>query len=222
MRQGTPISARYMCKNATSRTPSTATVRRSSWTQSSYRLTSTEQPYSSNERARIRQYLISAIRSGSNRTPQIPPCNARSCVRTVETTPGTIDHYNHAITLNPTNEEALRGRGYARLNEHDYDQAIADLTTAISLNPQEALPLIEREERQDSGCGAVDILLLGSALLTSDAGGSTRVGAKRVRNGKIKEVNYAEILQALVFASQAMGEPAWLNAASRIARFRHW
>jgi hypothetical protein len=29
--------------------------------------------------------------------------------------------------------------------------------------------LIEREQLQDLGCGAVDLLLLGSVLLTSDA-----------------------------------------------------
>jgi len=28
--------------------------------------------------------------------------------------------------------------------------------------------LIEREQLQDSGCGAIDLLLLGSVLLTSD------------------------------------------------------
>jgi hypothetical protein len=55
-----------------------------------------------------------------------------------------------------------------------------------------------------------------------DAGGSTRVGAERARSGKIKEVNYAEILQALVFASQALGEPSWRIAARKIAELRHW
>jgi hypothetical protein len=29
--------------------------------------------------------------------------------------------------------------------------------------------LIEREQLQDSGCGAIDLLLLGSVLVTSDA-----------------------------------------------------
>ena len=33
----------------------------------------------------------------------------------------------------------------------------------------ETLALIEREQLQDSGCGAVDMLLLGSVMLTSDA-----------------------------------------------------
>jgi predicted nucleic acid-binding protein len=33
----------------------------------------------------------------------------------------------------------------------------------------ETLALIEREQLQDSGCGAVDLLLLGSVLLTADA-----------------------------------------------------
>ncbi len=55
-----------------------------------------------------------------------------------------------------------------------------------------------------------------------DAGGSTRVGAERARSGKIKEVNYAEVLQALVFASQGLGEPSWLDAARKIAVLRQW
>ena len=33
----------------------------------------------------------------------------------------------------------------------------------------ETLALIEREQLQDSGCGAIDMLLLGSVMLTSDA-----------------------------------------------------
>ena len=33
----------------------------------------------------------------------------------------------------------------------------------------ETLALIEREQLQDSGCGVIDMLLLGSAMLTSDA-----------------------------------------------------
>ena len=36
-------------------------------------------------------------------------------------------------------------------------------------NTDETLALIEREQLQDSGCGAIDLLLLGSVLLTSDA-----------------------------------------------------
>jgi hypothetical protein len=55
-----------------------------------------------------------------------------------------------------------------------------------------------------------------------DAGGSTRVGEEQARNGKIKEVNCAEAMQALVFASQALGETAWLNAAHKIAQLRQW
>ena len=33
----------------------------------------------------------------------------------------------------------------------------------------ETLAFIERGQLQDSGCGAIDLLLLGSVLLTSDA-----------------------------------------------------
>jgi hypothetical protein len=46
---------------------------------------------------------------------------------------------------------------------------LRQLRTATIANTEEALELIEREQLQDSGCGAVDLLLLGSVLLTSDA-----------------------------------------------------
>jgi hypothetical protein len=40
--------------------------------------------------------------------------------------------------------------------------------TAVA-NTDETLALIEREQLQDLGCGAIDLLLLGSVRLTSDA-----------------------------------------------------
>jgi len=43
------------------------------------------------------------------------------------------------------------------------------LRSATVANTDETLALIEREQLQDSGCGAIDLLLLGSVLLTSDA-----------------------------------------------------
>jgi predicted nucleic acid-binding protein len=43
------------------------------------------------------------------------------------------------------------------------------LRSATVANTEEALALIEREQLQDSGCGAVDLLLLGSVLLTPGA-----------------------------------------------------
>lgn len=46
---------------------------------------------------------------------------------------------------------------------------LRQLRPATVANTEEALALIEREKLQDSGCGAVDILLLGSVLLTSNA-----------------------------------------------------
>ena len=46
---------------------------------------------------------------------------------------------------------------------------LRQLRSATAANTEEALALIEREKLQDSGCGAVDILLLGSVLLTSNA-----------------------------------------------------
>ena len=52
------------------------------------------------------------------------------------------------------------------------DRTLSDLRQLRSstvATTDETLALIEREELQDSGCGAVDLLLLGSVLLTSDA-----------------------------------------------------
>ena len=46
---------------------------------------------------------------------------------------------------------------------------LRELRSATVANTEETLALIEREQLQDSGCGAVDLLLLGSVLLTSDA-----------------------------------------------------
>jgi predicted nucleic acid-binding protein len=43
------------------------------------------------------------------------------------------------------------------------------LRSATVANTDETLALIEREQLQDLGCGAIDLLLLGSVLLTSDA-----------------------------------------------------
>ena len=46
---------------------------------------------------------------------------------------------------------------------------LRQLCPATVANTDETLALIEREQLKDSGCGAIDLLLLGSALLTSDA-----------------------------------------------------
>ena len=46
---------------------------------------------------------------------------------------------------------------------------LRQLRSATVANTDETLALIEREQLQDSGCGAIDLLLLGSVLLTSDA-----------------------------------------------------
>jgi predicted nucleic acid-binding protein len=46
---------------------------------------------------------------------------------------------------------------------------LRQLRSAIVASTEETLALIEREQLQDSGCGAVDLLLLGSVLLTSGA-----------------------------------------------------
>ena len=43
------------------------------------------------------------------------------------------------------------------------------LRSATIADTEEALALIEREQLQDSGCGADDLLLLGSVLLTAGA-----------------------------------------------------
>ena len=52
------------------------------------------------------------------------------------------------------------------------ERTLSDLRQLRSANvasTDETLALIEREQLQDSGCGAIDLLLLGSVLLTSDA-----------------------------------------------------
>ena len=46
---------------------------------------------------------------------------------------------------------------------------LRQLRSATVANTDETLALIAREQLQDSGCGAIDLLLLGSVLLTSDA-----------------------------------------------------
>ena len=46
---------------------------------------------------------------------------------------------------------------------------LRQLRSAVVASTDETLALIEREQLQDSGCGAIDLLLLGSVLLTSDA-----------------------------------------------------
>jgi predicted nucleic acid-binding protein len=46
---------------------------------------------------------------------------------------------------------------------------LRQLRSATVANTEETLALIRREQLQDSGCGAVDLLLLASVLLTSDA-----------------------------------------------------
>ncbi len=46
---------------------------------------------------------------------------------------------------------------------------LRQLRSATVANTDETLALIEREQLQDSGCGAIDLVLLGSVLLTSNA-----------------------------------------------------
>ena len=46
---------------------------------------------------------------------------------------------------------------------------LRQLRSATVANTDETLALIEREQLQDSGCGAIDLLLLASVLLTSEA-----------------------------------------------------
>lgn len=46
---------------------------------------------------------------------------------------------------------------------------LSQLRSATVATTEEILALIEREQLQDSGCGAVDLILLGSVLLTPGA-----------------------------------------------------
>jgi hypothetical protein len=51
---------------------------------------------------------------------------------------------------------------------------------------------------------------------------STRVGKEHSRSGKLKDVPYGEILQALVYGAQALPEPQWMEPARKIALLRGW
>lgn len=55
-----------------------------------------------------------------------------------------------------------------------------------------------------------------------DLENSTRVGKEHARNGKLKDVPYGEIMQALVYGALALPEPGWMAPAERIARLRGW
>jgi hypothetical protein len=55
-----------------------------------------------------------------------------------------------------------------------------------------------------------------------DLGNATRVGKEHARNGKLKDVPYGEIMQALVYGAHALFEPGWMNPAERIAWLRGW
>ena len=55
-----------------------------------------------------------------------------------------------------------------------------------------------------------------------DPTGSTRIEKEHARNGKTKDVPYAEVMQALVYGAQEVPQPAWIEPAQRIANYRHW
>jgi hypothetical protein len=55
-----------------------------------------------------------------------------------------------------------------------------------------------------------------------DGGGSTRIGLEHARSGKTKGVPYHEVVQALVYAAQALPEPQWLGPAQKIAVSQGW
>ena len=55
-----------------------------------------------------------------------------------------------------------------------------------------------------------------------DPSGSTRIEKERARNGKIKDVPYGEILQALVYGALEVPRPEWIEPAQRIANYRRW
>ena len=55
-----------------------------------------------------------------------------------------------------------------------------------------------------------------------DPTGSTRIEKEHARNGKTKDVPYAEVMQALVYGAQEVPQPAWIEPAQRIAIYRRW
>jgi len=52
--------------------------------------------------------------------------------------------------------------------------------------------------------------------------GSTRIGSEHARSGKVKDVPYNEILQAWVYAAQALPQPDLIESATKIAQLRGW
>lgn len=55
-----------------------------------------------------------------------------------------------------------------------------------------------------------------------DLQSSTRVGKEHARNGKLKDVPYGEIMQALVYGAHALPSAEWMQPAERIAHLRGW
>jgi len=55
-----------------------------------------------------------------------------------------------------------------------------------------------------------------------NADNSTRIGKEHARSGKLKDVPYGEILQALVYGAHALPQPQWFEPATRVARLRGW
>jgi hypothetical protein len=55
-----------------------------------------------------------------------------------------------------------------------------------------------------------------------DPTGSTRIEKEHARNGKTKDVPYAEVMQARVYGAEEVPKPEWIEPAQRIAIYRRW
>ncbi|WP_176472988.1 hypothetical protein [Sphingomonas lenta] len=55
-----------------------------------------------------------------------------------------------------------------------------------------------------------------------DPTGSTRIGVETYRGGKVKEFNYEEGVQALVYGSRLINEPRWRGAAAKMVELKGW
>ena len=55
-----------------------------------------------------------------------------------------------------------------------------------------------------------------------DVTGSTRMGKDRQHNGKLKEINYPEVIQAFSYAARICRKPEYAGVARRLARGQGW
>src|SRR5258708_2220356 len=75
--------------------------------------------------------------------PQAAPARARTLARSGKSDEA-LSEFDHALTLDPHNAEALYSRGLLYQGQKQYQLAIDDFTAANGLTPQRAEPLLGR------------------------------------------------------------------------------